>query len=126
VVVRLDTYLWAIRMFKSRTLASSAIKGGRVKLNEKPVKPSHAVCIGETYTITMDSDYKKIVEVLELIEKRGSFENVKHCYVDHSPPLEKKEKLESMFFKTNVRSEKGSGRPTKKNRRDLKKKGGWF
>ena len=113
-------------MFKSRTLASSAIKGGKVKLKEKAVKPSHIVSIGETYTITVDSDLKKIIEVLELIEKRGSFEKVKHCYKDHSPPFEKKEKLESMFYKTNVRSEKGSGRPTKKDRRDLKKKGGWF
>lgn len=113
-------------MFKSRTLASSAIKGGRVKLKDKTVKPSHAVSIGETYSITIDSDHKKIIEVAELVEKRGSFEKVKHCYVDHSPPVEKKEKLESMFFKTNVKMEKGSGRPTKKNRRDLKKKGGWF
>ncbi len=113
-------------MFKSRTLASSAIKGGRVKLKDKAVKPSHTVSIAEKYTITIDSDYKKTIEVAELIDKRGSFEKVKHCYVDHSPPLEKKEKLESMFYKTNVKTEKGSGRPTKKNRRDLKKKGGWF
>jgi ribosome-associated heat shock protein Hsp15 len=126
VTVRLDTYLWAIRVFKSRTLASDAIKGGKVKLKEKNVKPSHVVAIGETYTITIDRDHKKIIEVVELIEKRGSYEKVKHSYVDHSPPIEKKEKLENMFFKTNVKTEKGSGRPTKKDRRDLKKKGGWF
>ena len=124
--VRLDTYLWAIRIFKSRTLASGAIKGGRVKLKDKAVKSSHNVSVGETYTVTIDSDHKKVIEVAELIEKRGSYEKVKHCYVDHSPPYEKKEKLESMFYKTNVKSEKGSGRPTKKDRGDLKKKGGWF
>jgi ribosome-associated heat shock protein Hsp15 len=126
VEVRLDTYLWAIRMFKSRTLASSAIKGNKVKLKEKPVKPSHVVTVGETYTITIDSDHKKIIEVAVLIEKRGSYEKVKHCYLDHSPPIVKQEKLESMFYKTNVKNDKGAGRPTKKNRRDLKKKGGWF
>lgn len=123
--VRLDTYLWAIRQFKSRTLASSAIKGGKVKLKEKNVKPSHLVAIGETYTFSI-GDHKKIIEVAVLIEKRGSYEKVKHAYVDHSPPIVKQEKLESMFFKTNVKNDKGAGRPTKKNRRDLKKKGGWF
>lgn len=124
--VRLDTYLWAIRIFKSRTLASGAIKGGKVKFKDKNIKPSHSVMVGETFTITLDSDHKKIVEVVELIEKRGSYEKIKHCYIDHSPPMVKQEKLESMFYKTNVKMEKGSGRPTKKDRRDLKKKGGWF
>ncbi len=124
--VRLDTYLWAIRLFKSRTLASSAIKGGKVKFKEKNVKPSHVVAIGETYTVNIGSEHKKIIEVAVLIEKRGSYEKVKHAYVDHSPPIVKEEKLENMFFKNNVKNEKGSGRPTKKDRRDLKKKGGWF
>ena len=126
VEVRLDTYLWAIRMFKSRTLASSAVKGGKVKLKEKNVKPAHVVEVGETYSVNLGSDLKKIIEVAVLIEKRGSYEKVKHAYVDHSPPIVKEQKLEEMFFKTNVKNEKGSGRPTKKNRRDLKKKGGWF
>jgi ribosome-associated heat shock protein Hsp15 len=126
VEVRLDTYLWAIRLFKSRTLASSAIKGGKVKLKEKNVKPSHITAVGETYTINLGSDLKKIIEVAVLIQKRASYEKVKHAYIDHSPPILKEEKLEDMFFKNNVKNEKGSGRPTKKNRRDLKKKGGWF
>jgi ribosome-associated heat shock protein Hsp15 len=113
-------------MFKSRTLAAASIKGGKVKFKEKNVKPAHVVAVGETYTISLGSDHKKIVEVAALIEKRGPYEKVKHAYIDHSPPMLKEEKLEDMFFKNNVKNEKGSGRPTKKNRRDLKKKGGWF
>lgn len=124
--VRLDTYLWAIRQFKSRTLASTSIKSGKVKLNEKPIKPSHFVVIGEIYTINLGGGVKKVIEAVKLIEKRQSYENVKHCYIDHSPPIEKVEKLESVFFKSNVKQDKGTGRPTKKNRRDLGKHGGWF
>jgi ribosome-associated heat shock protein Hsp15 len=123
--VRLDTYLWAIRIYKSRTLASSAIKAGKVKWNNETVKPARIAAVGDTYTITLGG-IKKIIEAVSLIDKRGSYEKVKDCYVDHTPPAEKSEKLESMFFKMNVKQEKGSGRPTKKHRRDLGKEGGWF
>lgn len=124
--IRIDTYLWAIRMFKSRSLASDAIKGGKVKLNEAGIKPSHSVKIGETYTISVSSNHKKIIEVSALTDKRGNFEAAKKHYIDHSPPLEKAEKQEKAFFTMNVKHEKGSGRPTKKDRRSLKDKGGWF
>ena len=123
--VRLDTYLWAIRMFKTRSITNIAIKSGKVKLNDGLTKPSHFVKIGETYTINLGAGLKKIIEVTELIDKRKEYELVKHCYIDHSPVIEKVEKQESVF-KLNIQQEKGSGRPTKKNRRDLGKQGGWF
>lgn len=124
--IRIDTYLWAIRMFKSRSLTSEAIKGGKVKLNDSNIKPSHLVKIGEVYTISISSHYKKIIEVTALTDKRGNFETAKKYYIDHSPPMEKTEKQEKAFFTMNVKHEKGSGRPTKKNRRNLGKEGGWF
>jgi len=124
--IRIDTYLWAIRIFKSRSLASDAIKGGKVKLNEANIKASHLVKIGETYVVSVSSNNKKIIEVSALTDKRGNFETAKKHYVDHSPPMEKADKLEKAFFKMNVKNEKGSGRPTKKDRRKLKKDGGWF
>lgn len=124
--IRVDTYLWAIRMFKSRTLASEAIKGGKVKLNNDTIKPSRVVKIGDIYTITISSQHKKIIEVKSFIEKRGSAEIAKQHYIDHSPPLEKSEKQDKAFFTMNVKSDKGSGRPTKRNRRNLGKEGGWF
>ncbi|MGZ4037404.1 MAG: RNA-binding S4 domain-containing protein [Bacteroidia bacterium] len=123
--IRADTYLWAIRMFKSRTLAHEAISGGKVKLNDASVKASHTVKVGEVYTISIGTQ-RKIVEVLELLEKRPSFEIAKKYYKDLSPPAEKKDKAEQAFFTFNVSHEKGTGRPTKKNRRDLGKSGGWF
>lgn len=124
--IRIDTYLWAIRIFKSRSLASDAIKGGKVKLNEANIKPAHVVKIGEVYTISVSPNAKKIIEVTGLTDKRGNFETAKKYYADHSPPMEKVDKQEKAFFTMNVKQEKGSGRPTKKNRRNLGKEGGWF
>jgi len=115
--VRADTYLWAIRMYKSRTLASEAIKAGKVKLDNDSFKPSHLVKVGERYSMTI-STVKKIIEVSALIEKRQSFEIAKQHYIDHSPPTEKKEILPSAFYVT-IQRDRGSGRPTKKDRRDL-------
>lgn len=117
--VRADTYLWAIRMYKSRTLASDAIKGGKVKCDGENFKPSHVVKIGERYTMSIGYD-KKIIEVTAFIEKRQSFEIAQQHYTDHSPVAEKKgEFFPSVFFKSNIKRERGSGRPTKKDRRDI-------
>jgi ribosome-associated heat shock protein Hsp15 len=117
--IRADTYLWAIRMYKSRTLASEAIKGGKVKLAGENFKPSHVVKIGERYTMSIGYD-KKIIEVTALIEKRQSFEIAQQHYTDHSPVPEKKgEIFPSVFFKTNIKRDRGAGRPTKKDRRDI-------
>jgi ribosome-associated heat shock protein Hsp15 len=115
--VRADTYLWAIRMYKSRTLASEAIKGGKVKLDGANLKPAHIVKVGETYTLSIGHS-KKIIEVTALIEKRGSFDLAQKHYIDHSPPPEKNEFIPDAFFKVNIKRERGSGRPTKKDRRD--------
>ena len=68
----------------------------------------------------MSQGVKKIIEVSGFIEKRQSFETAKQHYIDHSPPVEKTEKLEDLFFKVNVKRDKGTGRPTKKDKRDLK------
>lgn len=121
--VRADTYLWAIRMYKSRTLAAEAIKGGKVKLNEQNFKPAHLVKIGERFTLSI-GDIKKIVEVTALLDKRQSYEVALKHYTDHSPVQTREEKLASVFFKTNISRDKGSGRPTKKNRRDIEGFGG--
>lgn len=115
--VRADTYLWAIRMYKSRSLASDAIKGGKVKLNNDNFKPAHSVKIGETYSLTL-GDTKKIIEVSALIDRRQSFEIAQKHYTDKSPPQEKKNAMPSAF-KLSIKRERGSGRPTKKDRRDM-------
>lgn len=117
--VRLDCYLWAIRMYKSRSLASAAIKNNKVKLNNELVKASRNVKIGDTYTISFSGGIKKIIEVTALIENRQSYEIALKHYLDKSPSVEKIEKLESLFFIPNIKRDKGTGRPTKKDKRDI-------
>lgn len=117
--VRLDSYLWAIRMYKSRSLASDAIKGNKVKLNDELVKAAHIVKIGERYTLSYPQGVKKIIEVTGIIEKRQSYDIAKENYIDHSPPIEKMERMPSVFFMPNMQRDRGAGRPTKKDRRDM-------
>lgn len=124
--IRLDAYLWAIRIYKSRTLAGNAIKSGRIKLNGKAVKPSHIVKIAEVYKIKISAQSEKTIEVTGLIDKRSSHENAMKNYIDRTPVDEKITKESKVFFTMNVKHEKGSGRPTKRDRRNLRKDGGWF
>lgn len=117
--LRLDKYLWAIRVFKTRSLAADAVNSGKVKMNGAGLKASHAVKIGETYHVKIDSDYTRIIEVKQLLDKRHSFSFVKDFFVDHSPPRDNKEILPSVFSFPQAKRDKGSGRPTKKDRRNL-------
>lgn len=117
--IRLDSYLWAIRMYKSRSLASDAIKSNKVKLSDELVKASHLVKIGERYTLSFPQGAKKIIEVSGLIDKRQSYDIAKENYIDHSPPIEKTAQMDSAFLMPNMQRDRGAGRPTKKDRRDM-------
>lgn len=117
--VRLDCYLWAVRMYKSRSLASASIKNNKVKLHGEALKASRLVKVGDEYTISFSGGIKKIIEVTALIENRQSYEIALKHYIDKSPPVEKVEKLESLFFVSNLKRDKGTGRPTKKDKRDI-------
>lgn len=117
--VRLDSYLWAIRMYKSRSMASDAIKSNKVKLNDVVIKPAHLVKIGERYTLSFPQGVKKIVEVTGLIDKRQSYEVALKNHIDHSPPIDKIQTLDDVFFNVNIKRDKGAGRPTKKDKRDM-------
>ena len=117
--VRLDSYLWAIRMYKSRSMASDAIKNNKVKLNDVVIKPAHLVKIGERYTLSFPQGVKKIVEVTGLIDKRQNYEVALKNYIDHSPPIDKTQTLDEVFFNVNIKRDKGAGRPTKKDKRDM-------
>lgn len=120
--VRIDKYLWAIRVFKTRSQAAEACYKGKVMCNDNAVKASYSVKKGDTYTIKINKDYSRIIEVVDLVDKRGSAELMKPFYIDHSPPYVPVKKLPSAFY-TPMEREKGSGRPTKKNRRDMDDEG---
>ncbi len=117
--VRIDKYLWAIRVFKTRSIAAEACAKGRVKCNNQVVKPSYSVKIGETYHVKINSDYTRIIEVVQFTDKRGSAQVAKDFYIDHSPPYERKQMEQDAFFSPKTERLKGSGRPTKKDRRSL-------
>lgn len=119
IKIRIDKFLWAIRIFKTRSIASEACSKGKIILNSQVVKPSYVVKLGDTYHIKINPDYTRIIEVLQLTDKRGSAPIAKEFYIDHSPPYERKKTEQDAFFSTNLIRSKGSGRPTKKDRRSL-------
>lgn len=117
--IRIDKYLWAIRIFKTRSLASEACSKGKVICNSQTVKSSYTIKIGDSYLVKINADYTKIIEVTQLTDKRGSAQVAKEFYIDHSPPYERKKMEQDAFFSPNISRSKGSGRPTKKDRRSL-------
>ncbi|MEZ4888886.1 MAG: RNA-binding S4 domain-containing protein [Chitinophagales bacterium] len=120
--VRVDKWLWAVRVFKTRTLASDACKAGRVKIEGKSVKSSRMVQVGDTIS-SQKGQEKKVLKVVKLIEKRVSAKLAVECYEDFSPPpipRTPSELQKSAFWEYPAGTrERGTGRPTKKERRVL-------
>lgn len=115
--LRLDKYLWAIRIFKTRTLATKACEEGKVKLNGANVKPARSVSIGETYDIR--AERKWTIRVTGLLQKRVGFEEAIKNYTDltSEEDLQYNKRMGTSFY-TGKRLSK-TGRPSKKERRDL-------
>lgn len=115
--LRIDKYLWAIRIFKTRSLATDACKAGRVKLDQQSLKPSYVVKVGDTFHIQKDQQ-KKIVKVVELLERRLDASSVQKYFEDLSPKDETPRHY-SVFTSPVLKRERGTGRPTKKERREI-------
>jgi ribosome-associated heat shock protein Hsp15 len=116
--LRLDKYLWAIRIFKTRSQASAACEAGKVKLNGTSVKASRAVAIGDKYEIRNEARKWKI-EVLSLLPNRVQYADAIKHYLDITPEEDKLQIQSTAFsFDTGKRPSK-IGRPTKKERRSL-------
>ena len=118
--VRIDKWLWSIRLYKTRTVASDACRSGRVKINGKSVKPSYLLEAGIIVT-AKKREKLWVVKVLDLIEKRVGAPRALKCYEDLSPPVELRESPPSFFYKPSDTRKKGAGRPTKRERRDIDK-----
>ncbi len=116
--LRLDKYLWSIRVFKSRSLATEAIEKGRVKLKGENVKASRNVVIGDIYEAR--TEHKNwVLKVTQLLDGRLAYAEAIKYYEDLTP-VEELERVKQVAatFQTGKRLSK-IGRPTKKNRRDL-------
>lgn len=116
--VRLDKYLWSVRIFKTRTLATSACDEGKVKLNGQNVKPARPVALGDRYDIKTPAR-RWTIEVTGLLQNRVAYEEAIKYYVDLTSEEDRQQAqyIDSSFF-TGKRHSK-TGRPTKKQRRDL-------
>jgi ribosome-associated heat shock protein Hsp15 len=116
--LRIDKYLWSIRIFKTRALASDACDGGRVKWNGNPVKASKQVNVGEQYDIKTP-DRKWTIKVTGLLHNRKAHAEAINYYIDLTPEEDLLiNKNQASSFYTGKRLSK-VGRPTKSDRRDL-------
>ena len=123
--LRIDKYLWAIRIFKTRTLAAEACKAGRVKLDNQNIKPSHEVKIGEVYQVSKGIE-RKVLKVTDLLENRTDAKTAINFYNDLTP-VEQTQAFKSMFHAPLLKRDRGSGRPTKRDRREIDElKDGFF
>lgn len=120
IKVRLDKYLWAIRIYKSRSQAGSAIDSGKVKMNGNTLKASHIIKPNEEYSINT-KEKKWLIRVIEALEKRMKATDVAPFFKDITPDeeMERIKMKSSSFTSFGNKYEDKSGRPTKKNRRML-------
>lgn len=115
--VRLDKWLWAARMYKSRSMASDACENGRVRVNDALARPSRSVRIGDTIETSVGGA-RKIWVVKALSNRRGPASVAVTLYEDRSPPPPPREPAVARW-------DRGEGRPTKRDRRQIEKFRGW-
>ncbi len=110
--VRVDIWLWAVRLYKTRSAATTACRGGHVRVNRIAAKASTPVKVGDRIEAFLERE--RILEVVRLIDKRVGAAIAATCLVDHSPPAPVIRRLPRVAVR-----EKGAGRPTKRERREL-------
>jgi len=109
--VRVDTWLWATRQLKSRSQATAAVRAGHVRVNGEPVKAAYKVRVGDEVRLRIEG-FDRILGVNLLLNKRVSYPQARTAYDDRTPERPR------VHIPVAMR-EKGSGRPTKKERREL-------
>jgi len=117
--VRIDKYLWSVRIYKTRTIAAEECEKHRVLVNDAEVKPSRHVKVGDKLTV------KKLpvvytYEVIQLVDKRQSASLVKN-YITDTTPQSELDKADMARMSAYVQRDRGAGRPTKKERRIIEK-----
>lgn len=115
--VRIDKYLWAIRVYKTRTDATDACKGGKIRVNGADIKPSKTVKVGDVISVRKGA-VTYTYKVLELLEKRQSAKLVPE-FAENLTPQEEIDKLKAPVETFFLKRDRGAGRPTKKERRQM-------
>ncbi|MEV0622009.1 RNA-binding S4 domain-containing protein [Nonomuraea sp. NPDC050404] len=112
---RVDSWIWSVRLTKTRSIASDACRGGHVRVNGVRVKPAHAVKAGDEIRLRHDGR-ERIVVVSRIIAKRVGATVAAECYIDKSPPPPPREEAVAVPVR-----DRGAGRPTKRDRRNIEK-----
>jgi ribosome-associated heat shock protein Hsp15 len=116
--LRIDKYLWSIRLFKTRTMAAAACDTGKVRQNGTLVKASKNVAVGDEYEVKTEAK-KWIIKITGLLHNRVAYSEAIKYYIDLSPEEEvDRLKFQAASFHTGKRNSK-IGRPTKKQRREI-------
>jgi ribosome-associated heat shock protein Hsp15 len=113
--VRVDSWIWAVRLVKTRSLGATACRGGHVRVNGERVKPAHAVRVGDEVRLRHEGR-ERVVVVTRLIRKRVGAPVAAQCYVDNSPPPPPREAIAPAGIR-----DRGAGRPTKRDRREMER-----
>lgn len=113
--VRVDSWIWSVRLTKTRSMAASACRAGHVRVNGERVKPAHPVRAGDEVRLRQ-AGRERIVKVTRLLRKRVGAPVAVQAYVDDSPPPPAPEHVAPVG-----RRERGAGRPTKRDRREMER-----
>lgn len=116
--IRIDKWLWAARFYKTRSLASDAVKTGKVLVNGEKVKPSKEINVGNSLTIKQ-SIFTKTIQVLELSSRRGSATVASTLYQETPQSIADRERLREIQLAQPAIRQAGLGRPTKRERRQI-------
>jgi ribosome-associated heat shock protein Hsp15 len=110
---RIDSWIWSVRLTKTRSIASAACRAGHVRINGERVKAAHAVRPGDEVRLRHEGR-DRIVVVTRVISKRVGAPVAAECFIDNSPPPPPREAALPVALR-----DRGTGRPTKRDRRDL-------
>jgi ribosome-associated heat shock protein Hsp15 len=113
--VRIDSWIWAVRLIKTRSMGATACRGGHVQVNGERVKPAHSVRVGDEVRLRHEGR-ERVVMVKRLIRKRVGAPVAAQCYIDNSPPPPPREAVAPIGIR-----DRGAGRPTKRDRRELER-----
>ncbi|WP_461002406.1 RNA-binding S4 domain-containing protein [Streptomonospora sediminis] len=109
---RVDRWVWAVRLAKTRADAAQACRGGHVRVNDRPAKPATTVRAGDEVQVRLNG-VTRIVDVVLVIDKRVGAPLARRCYTDRSPEPAPQPRG------TILRRDPGAGRPTKRDRRQI-------
>ncbi|WP_371550294.1 RNA-binding S4 domain-containing protein [Streptomyces sp. NBC_00554] len=113
--VRVDSWIWSVRLVKTRSMGATACRGGHVRVNGERVKPAYAVRVGDEVRLR-HAGRERVVVVKRVIRKRVGPPVAAECFVDNSPPPPPREAIAPAGIR-----DRGAGRPTKRDRREMER-----